>query len=182
MFSGYADCIWGSIWCKFALSSSCSCFAPVGVLGWSPSSLNFLRFHLTHLVVYTLWSFYLENLCLMEWASRSVDFQLAVRSRFPLFSFLSECRNFRGSQSALWGADQCRERRRRRRRRRQHCSAQQAGASAGGPRAREAAQLGTTASRPDQELVPRIHKVSRISFLFFLSFSRQLFPVLVCIN
>jgi len=55
-----------------------------------------------------LWSFYLENLCLMEWASRSVDFQLAVRSRFPLFSFLSECRNFRGSQSALWGAEQCR--------------------------------------------------------------------------
>jgi len=108
MFSGYADCIWGSIWCNFALSSSCSCFAPVGVLGWSPSSLNFLRFHLTHLVVYTLWSFYLENLCLMEWASRSVDFQLAVRSRFPLFSFLSECRNFRGSQSALWGAEQCR--------------------------------------------------------------------------
>ena len=48
--------------------------------------------------------------------------------------------------------------------------AQQAGASAGGPRAREAAQLGTTASRPDQELVPRILKVSRVSFLFsFLS-------------
>ena len=91
MFSGYADCIWGSIWCKFALSSSCSCFAPVGVLGWSPSSLNFLRFHLTHLMVYTLWSFYLENLCLMEWASRSVDSFtsrfLFLPSPFFLYSF-----------------------------------------------------------------------------------------------
>jgi len=163
-------------------------FAPVGVLGWSPWSLNLLWFRLTHLVAYAL-VIILSRGIRVSWIER-VDLMISsptcsfsfsplfVSVRVQEFSGFAECAVRRRAVSrehaaaVRWAAEAAASSSGGASSKRQAAAPaaangkQQAGASAGGPRAREAAQLGTTASRPDQELVPRIHKVSRISSLF----------------